>query len=129
MYFEKSTHPSYTGTERYALVFPFKEQGDLYDVKGNHVQYTIRPDRVVLIWERTHRDGHFSPWKRRVYGLPGTGSRIIGPRVLKDGLSDKQEAYVDVFRDEEVGGRLTEYAASLPHLEQMITELESKLPA
>jgi hypothetical protein len=128
MYFEAGM-PSHTGTERYAVMLGIKEQGDQYDVQGQRVEYTIRPQCVILIWERRHRDGKFTPWKRRLFGAMGSASRITGPRVLKDGLSDKQEAYVNVFLDEQVGGRLTQYAAGLPHLEQMIAELEKNLPA
>lgn len=130
MYFEKSDHPSHTGTERYVVRFQVREQDDLYDVRGDYVQYEIRPVSVLLMWERTYRDGHYTPWERRATGRAWTQSRIMGWRVLKDGTtSDKQEAYVRVFLDDHLGGRLTEYAASLPHLEQMITDLEKNLPA
>jgi hypothetical protein len=47
---------------------------------------------------------------------------------MKDGstsTSDKQRGMVEVFRSET---RLTDYAASFPHLEQLIEELEGNLP-
>jgi hypothetical protein len=129
MYFELDSRARHTGTERYTVTYRLREQDDLYDVKGAFVQYTIRPETVRLTWERTHTDGVPTPWWR-LMSYHGYGSRITGPRVLKSGgTSDTQDSYVDVFRREELGSPLTEYAASLPHLQQMIDDAEHHLPA
>lgn len=128
MYLEKSAHPKHTGTERYGVEFEIKESGNQFDVKGAYVKYKIRPETVLLAWERLRRDNGYGPWRRRTVG-GGGGSRIVGPRVLKDdSTSDRFSTYVDVFATSDVGGPLTTYAASLPHLEQMIAELEKNLP-
>lgn len=128
MHYE-SLHPAHTGTERYAVVVYLKDQGDQYDVKGKNVTFMIRPERVILIWERQLRDGFLRPWRRRVFVARHTESRIVGPRVLKDRLSDKQDAYVTVFASEELGDPLSPYAESLPGLPEIIAELEKNLPA
>lgn len=130
MYFEKAKTPSHSGTERYAVTFALKEQDDLYDTQGVYVKFEFRPEFVVLIWERDRDNRGYGSWMRKAFGVRGGGSRIQGPRVLKDGsLSDKQQGYQPVFLTEELGGPLSGYATSLPHLEQMIDELEKNLPA
>lgn len=130
MYFEKAKTPSHSGTERYTVTFALKEQDDLYDTKGVYVEFEFRPEFVVLVWERD-RDNHgYGSWVRKAYGVRSSGSRVLGPRVLKNGgTSDRQQGYQPVFLTEELGGPLSGYASSLPHLGQMIAELEKNLPA
>lgn len=125
MYFENAKAASHCGTERYVRVFALKEQDDLYDTQGEGATFEFRPEFVVLIWERD-RDNHgYGSWVRRA-----GASSIHGPRVLKSGdTSDKRRGHRPVFITEELGGPLAGYAASLPHLEQMIAELEKNLPA
>jgi hypothetical protein len=122
MYFETDERPKHYGTETYRVSFLFKEQDDLYDVKGMYVQFTIRPEQVVLRWERERGQFGYGPWVRA-----RSNSLINGSRVLKDGSLGVQTSIVEVFASKELGGKLTQYAASLPHLEQMIEELEKKL--
>lgn len=131
MHFEMVGTPHHNGVETYRVAMALKDHGDRYDVKGAFVQFTIRPETVTLVWERDLVDGVTSSWQRVGYRPRGAFSAFVGPRVLKDGTtSDMQEAMVEVW----VGvvgkpERLTDYAASFPHLEQMIAELEKSLPA
>lgn len=127
MYFEKESGPHHSGTETYSVTFSLKEQDDLYDTRGFGVQFTFRPEKVTLVWERDRNNSGYEPWRRVGYWARGPWSGIAGPRVLKDGsTSDKQQGVAQVFASY---GKLSEYAASLPHLEQMIEELEKQLPA
>lgn len=126
MYFELAQQAQHTGTETYTAAFALKEQGDRYDVRAAFVQYEIRPERVTLVWERYREDGVLGPWHRVGYRPRGAFSAFVGPRVLKDGsTSDSQSGVVEVFG---YHNKLTDYAASFPHLEQMIEELEKQLP-
>jgi len=126
MYFEKASSPQHTGTETYSVTFTIKEQDDLYDVRGFGVQFTIRPETVTLVWERYRDDGVLAPWRRVGYRPRGAFSAFMGPRVLKDDTtSDKQTGIVEVWGYKQ---QLSTYAASLPHLELMIEELEKQLP-
>lgn len=130
MYFELESHARHDGSEQYGVSFEILEQDDLYDTKGVYVNFEFRPEVVRLVWERFLKDGHYGPWQRRNLGVRGGGARIEGPRVLKGGsTSDKTKGYQPVFKSADLGGPLSEYAASLPHLEQMIEELEKNLPA
>lgn len=131
MHFEMVGTPHHNGVETYRVTMALKDHGDWYDVKGAFVQFTIRPETVTLVWERDRVGDVLSSWQRVGYRARGPFSAFTGPRVLKDGTtSDMQEAMVEVW-----GGRwgkphrLTDYAASFPHLEQMIEELEKNLPA
>lgn len=122
--FQLARQRQHTGTECYSVEFELREQDDLYDTRGDHVRFTFRPAHVRLAWERDLGGA----WRRRTYG-PRGGAQITGPRVLNNGdLSDKQTGSRDVFKSATVGGALTEYAASLPRLADLVAEEEACLP-
>jgi hypothetical protein len=125
MFFELKTRPEHTGYEQYVVSFSFGEQDDLFDVKALGVQFEIRPETVTLIWERLRPTSEgYGQWRRV------TKSHISGHRVLKNGwTSDKVTGVVEVFTSSAPGSPLTKYASGLPHLEQMIEDLEKNLPA
>lgn len=128
MHYEKTRHPEHSGTESFMVTLALKEQDDLYDVRGTFVRFTIHPETVTLVWERRMQQGVCGEWRRVGYRPRGPFSAFEGPRVMKDGslsTSDRQRAVVEVFS----GSGLTAYAATLPHLEQLIAELEKNLPA
>lgn len=132
MYFDLKSRATHRVQEQYKISFVMKEGDDLYDVRAAFVQYTIRPGIVTLVWEREALDGVKTPWQRVGYRPREEFSSIAGGRVLKDdsvSTSDKQRGFVEVFQSRDLGGPLTQYADSLPHLEQMIAELEKNLPA
>lgn len=126
MHFELRDRAQHTGTEEYQVSFVITEQHDLYDVRGFGVQFKIRPEIATLVWERFLSGGTYGPWRRVHWSRV---SAIKGPRVLKSGgTTDKQQGVVKVFVSADLGGRLSDYASGLPHLQQMIEELERNLP-
>jgi len=126
MYFERPQPPVYRGSERYVVELEIREAGDAYDVKGTYVQFKIRPERVLLVWERYRTNEYWGEWKRRS-SFRG-GAKISGFRVLKDGTTGTQESYAELWGNGPTGEPLTTYAKSLPHLEQLVAELEKNLP-
>lgn len=114
----------HTGTERYALSFAVNAQGSEHDIQGNFVQFTFRPEAVILKWERI-LGGVWRPRLHSGVGLHGKGSRICGRRVLKDNTLGEQEGWQDVWTSR----RLSAYALSLPGLEELIETITKELPA
>lgn len=114
----------HTGTERYALSFAVNAQGPEHDTQGNYVQFTFRPEYVILKWERS-LGGVWRPRLHSGVSQHTKGSRICGHRVLKDGSLGEQEGWQDVW----TSGRLSAYALSLPGLEELINTIAKELPA
>lgn len=124
----KQSLPTHTGDDRYAVTLVLSGLGDAYDHVGKGVNFRFRPDHVILIWERKHHGGLFTPWKRKRLYPHHAASRIVGPRVMLKGLSQHHEGYDEVFDADAVGGFLTPYAQSIPGLSEVIAEIESQLP-
>lgn len=131
--FELHDH-AHTGRETVRRVYSIRDLGDTIDVLADsYSTYKIRPDILVLEWTRDLGQG----WKRS-RGFQ-RGSRISGGRVLKNGVSEKFRADVDVWTyhpgavgsDPVTDGRetgLTAYAASVPGLALQILVDEKRLP-
>lgn len=119
MHFERLSHPEHAGRETYAVTYALKNQDDLYDVQGDYVKFTIRPEMLTLHWERYLG----SPW--RIFDGYGHGTRISGRRVLKSGDLGDQVGYVSLFWQDE----LNEYAKSIPGLADLVAKAKSQLPA
>lgn len=124
----KQSTPTHTGGDRYAVTLKLPDLGDAYDHVGKGVGFRFRPDHVILIWERKHHSGLFTPWKRKTLVPFHAASRIAGPRVMLKGLSQHHEGYVEVFAANEVGGALTPFAQSIPDLAKAVYEIEAQLP-
>lgn len=119
MYFDKLSHPVHEGRETYRASYALKEHDDLYDVQGDFVKFTFRPETLHLKWER--RLGQL--WKPDdTYGV---GTRITGRRVLKSGDLGDQQGSVGLYWN----GELTQYAKSIPGLAELVAKIEAELPA
>lgn len=131
MHIESDGLPRHNGEETYIAEFELKGYGDQFDTPCNGVQVDFRPLRVKMIWVRYLgvANDSYGPWNRVLLGYRG-GSRISGPRILKDGsTSARITGYTSIFRASPLGSELTVYAASIPHLPALVAELERKLPA
>lgn len=116
--------PKHEGKETYQVSFALSGEdvdAGKHDVTGSYVQFTIRPNRVTLVWERVLN----GEWTRQS-SFRG-GSQIRGRRVLQSGTMGEQESYVEVWRYAE-RGVLTDYALSLPGLADRVAEIEKALP-
>jgi hypothetical protein len=121
MEFIAAGKPQHTGMEKFVVEYDLTDQGDAYDVQGKYVQFTIRPERVRLVWDR-QLGGEWEP-NTSVYGRGG--SKITGRRVLKSGELGGQDGQVEVYGWD---GSLTPYATSLPGLDFLVKTISQRLP-
>lgn len=123
------TSQVHKGHEVFRRVYSLQGLGDQFDVQvDTYSAYMIRPDTVTLEWTRERGEG----WVR-FRGFQDAGSGISGGRVLKNGVSEKIRATVNVwsYHQGTVGSAvmgLTEYAASIPGLADQIRADEKLLP-
>jgi hypothetical protein len=116
------TRRKYRREETYVREFQLTSVGSEFDRKGDYVHFTARPVSVRLEWTRSLG----KDWERTTSTRRG-GSRIVGYRVLKDGTLGNQSTEWDVFGY--FNGRLSEFAAALPGLADLIKRIEaSELP-
>lgn len=106
-------------------------EGDTYDMESLDTDFMIRPELVLLMWERHRRGDGYGPWRRVVYpAYRERRSVITGPQVMTKGnLSEKRRGRAEIFAAEEVGGPLAVIPSLIPELDLKIEMLEKNLPA
>lgn len=124
MEFKRTGQPVHSGTERCEYVFALSgkelDAGD-FDMWAFKVRYQIRPNMVVLVWERS-LGGVWSPADAE------SGCMFYGSRVRQDGtLSHKHVNRSPVWRDT-ARWQLMSTAADIPGFTALIDEITENLP-